>query len=296
MIRTLNGIKETVNFEQGSSLILYNNDECESYPNHWHPAIEIIMPLENSYKAVCGGVSFDLQIGDVLLIAPGTLHRLHAPKVGRRMILQADFSLLSHLKEFDSIMSIIIPAVCINAQNSPEIHAEVEQIMRCIFDEYFGSSPLKEALIYSYMIRMIVLIGRQYTHNVKDSELPDNKHHEYIEKFLFVCDYINKHFDESLTLDQVAAIAGFSKYYFTRLFKQFTGVSFYKYLNRRRIMYAEQLLITRELSITEVAIRSGFGNLSAFIRMFKLLKNCTPTEFRILYQSIDQPLNNCDDD
>ena len=85
-------------------------------------------------------------------------------------------------------------------------------------------------------------------------------------------------------LDDVASLAGFSKYHFSRLFKNFTGLSFYKYLNKKRIEQAEKLLVDPALSITEVALQSGFSSLSAFIRMFKLIKDCTPTEFRSLYE------------
>ncbi len=55
-------------------------------------------------------------------------------------------------------------------------------------------------------------------------------------------------------------------------------------MNKKRIEHAEKLLVDPELSITEVALQSGFSSLSAFIRMFKLIKDCTPTEFRSLYE------------
>ena len=88
---------------------------------------------------------------------------------------------------------------------------------------------------------------------------------------------------ENLTLDDIANIAGFSKFHFTRLFKQFTNVSFYKFLNQKRIANAEKLLANPEYTITDVALNSGFSSLSSFIRMFKIIKNCTPTEFRSMY-------------
>ncbi len=289
MIKSLQGIKETVDFTDGSSILLYDNDEYEDYPPHWHSPMEIILPLNDSYRAVCGGINFELCAGDILIIAPGTVHSLYAPKSGRRLILQVDCSFLSQLKEFDSAMAFISPAICITPQNAPDIHSEIERIMSVLLDEYYGSAKLKQALIYSYLIEMIVLITRRHTNLAKDTAATTVKQQDYIEKFLFVCDYINRHFDEPLMLEQVAALAGFSKFYFTRLFKQFAGVSFYQYLNRRRIMHAEQLLMEPELSVTEVAIRSGFGSLSAFIRMFKLQKNCTPTEFRALYHASDHP-------
>ena len=61
-------------------------------------------------------------------------------------------------------------------------------------------------------------------------------------------------------------------------------MSFYDYLNKERIQVAEKLLLNPELSITEVAFRSGFSSISTFNRVFKNSKNCSPTEFRSLYQ------------
>jgi AraC-like DNA-binding protein len=131
---------------------------------------------------------------------------------------------------------------------------------------------------------MFVLIGRTHATDNDKFETSHNKQQEYIEKFMEVCDYINKHCTENLTLDDVAEMAGFSKYHFSRLFKQFTSHSFYKYLNLRRIMFAEKMLINPETSVTEVALLSGFNSISAFIRMFKICKKCTPTEFRNMFE------------
>lgn len=287
MIKSLHGIRETVDFAEGSSIVVYENDEYEDYPNHWHTPLEIIMPISGGYRVVCEGVSFDLNTGDILLISPGTLHSLYAPQAGRRLIVQVDFSFFSQLKEFNSVLAFMAPGICLSAQGTSEIHAEAKHILHRVLEEHHGKGALKEVLIYSWLTQLIVLVGRQYTEPAPEHAQRMPKHQDYIDKFLSVCDYINQHFDENMTLEDAAALAGFSKFYFTRLFKQFTGVSFYKYLNRRRIMYAEQLLIEPNISVTEVAIRSGFGSLSAFIRMFKLQKGCTPTEFRSLYLAAD---------
>ena len=78
-------------------------------------------------------------------------------------------------------------------------------------------------------------------------------------------------------------IAGFSKYHFTRLFKQFTNNTFYKYLNQKRIELALTFLADPNISVTEAAMQSGFTNPSTFIRVFKAEKGCTPTEFRKMF-------------
>jgi AraC-like DNA-binding protein len=154
-----------------------------------------------------------------------------------------------------------------------------------ISDEYFADAPLSEAAIYAKLIEIFVLIGRSYSPNAKNFNNSAGKQREYTERFLYLCDYINEHYNEDLTLDDVANRSGFSKYHFSRLFKQFTNVSFYKYLNKKRIENAEKLLMDKELTITEVALRCGFSSLSAFIRMFKIVKDCTPTEFKTMFTS-----------
>ncbi len=71
---------------------------------------------------------------------------------------------------------------------------------------------------------------------------------------------------EDLSLEGVASQAGFSKYHFSRLFKQYTDSTFYKYLNQKRIEFAKTLLQDPGVSVTEVAFKSGFSSLSAFLR------------------------------
>jgi AraC-type DNA-binding domain-containing proteins len=288
MIEILNGIKETVNFKENTGIRLYDNDMNEYYPNHWHTPLEIIMPVKSNYTAICSDIEFNLKEGDVLLINPGVVHSLPATPVGERFIFQADFSLLHNIKELESTLSIIAPALVITEENFPSIHSRIENIMYAIKEEYFSNAPLIEASIYAKLIDMFVLIGREYTTKADMFHVTNTKQREYTEKFLSLCNYINENCTKDLTLDEVADLAGFSKYHFTRLFRQFTGVSFYKYLNQKKIAIAENLLIDPDISVTEVALRSGFSSLSAFIRMFKIIKSCTPTEFRNMYNHIER--------
>lgn len=283
MIHILHGNRETVDFDDISSLLLYDNTECEDYPNHWHIPAEIIMPIQNWYSVECAGTHYHLREGDVLLISPGTLHQIRAPEQGRRMIFLADLSTLNGLSEIEFIMTLISPALCITPENAPDIHAAVKGIVEKIFVEYFNATFLRETCVYACLIQLLAIIGKAFAAKVKSpsSENPVSKSH--FEQFIVLFDYINAHYNESLTLEGMANMAGFSKYYFTRLFKQITGSSFYKYLNQTRISCAAHLLSDPQLSIAEVATRSGFSTLSAFIRMFKIHKNCTPTEYRKLY-------------
>jgi AraC-like DNA-binding protein len=171
----------------------------------------------------------------------------------------------------------------ITPQAFPTIHEKLYHYMMEITEEYKKDIPLTETKIYSALLDMFALIGRNHTEQVSllDSEYIKQK--KYTEKFIFICSYISSHCTEDLSLEEVASLVGFSKYHFARLFKQFANISFYKYVNKKRIATAETLLINPHITITEVALRSGFSSPSAFIRMFKIVKSCTPTEFRRMY-------------
>lgn len=284
-MRILDGVYEKVDYRDNSSILLHINKETDNYPPHWHTAVEIIMPISNIYTIVIGKTTYILQEGDILVIPPGELHELIAPKEGLRRILLFDYSLISSLKGITNIFTVLNQPRLITSRNSKDTNAELVKIYDEITNEYNSNNTLREAAVYSLIIKMFVVLGRKYMNS--EHIFPDvklNKQKEYIEKFNLIFDYINENYMEEITLDTIADVAGFSKFHFSRLFKQFTDMSFYDYLNQRRVKEAEKLLLNPNLSITEVAMRSGFSSISTFNRVFKNFKECTPTEFKNLYQ------------
>lgn len=285
MIENLKGIYETVNFKENTNVRLYDNTKIEDYPPHWHTPLEIIMPLANHYTVECGDRTTILREKDIMLICPCCLHTLYSPKDGgRRIFFQPDTSVLRGIKEIETILSLLAPMIVITPEDYPDVHPLIFSLLMEIKDEYLANTPLSEVAIYSKVLSILVLIGRNYTQSAEHFAATDTKQQAYVEKFLYICDYISTHCTEDLTLDYISGLAGFSKFHFTRLFKQFTNVSFYKYLNQKRIATAEKLLANPEYTVTDVAISSGYSSLSSFIRMFKIIKNCTPTEFRNMYE------------
>lgn len=284
MIEKLDGICETVTFQNDLKILLYNNDEAENYPPHWHIPYEIIMPLVNSYRVVCGGKSYSLRENDILLICPGIIHELFAPSSGLRMIFQASLAPFA-INELETLSSVISPAILITPEACPLIHEEVHRLMLQIREEFSKSQPFSGTLIYSYFLKILAEVGRNHTEIIHQNfDTRDGKQKEYMEKFLFVTNYINEHFTEDLSLDKMASLAGFSKYHFTRLFSQYAGTTFYKFLNQKRIGYAKNLLLDPSISVTEAATHSGYTSLSAFLRMFRLNTGCTPTQFRKMHE------------
>jgi len=85
---------------------------------------------------------------------------------------------------------------------------------------------------------------------------------------------------------ELAELAGQSASAFSRYFRRHTGVPFVQYVNRLRINLACQLLMSDELSVTDICYQVGFNNLSNFNRQFLLLKQMSPTRWRT-YQRLN---------
>lgn len=134
--------------------------------------------------------------------------------------------------------------------------------------------------IFVHIGRNVISGGRKNKNQVLRTENNPEKKKEYMETIMSACNYINQHYQEALSLEEVAEFSGFSKFHFTRIFKQCMNMTFYEYLNQKRISKAEELLSTTGESVTEIAMSSGFSSISAFNRTFKSIKGCSPSEYR----------------
>lgn len=283
MIKYLSGRKETVEFDNLPTFLMYDNTDIEEYPEHWHAPMEIIMPLENGYTISCDRNVYYLDVHDVLIVPPGVVHKCHASP-GRRLIFQAALSKFAILNDFNTKFSSILPAMLITSETYPDIHAQCVSLMLNIMDEYFSDDIAKEYAIASDVLKMMELTLRATDMQSKAASSSASKHQMNIEIFDQIREFTLKHCTENLSLDEISERSGFSKFYFSRAFKSYSGISYYRYLNICRINYSAELLIDPEISITEVAISSGFNSISSFIRMFKQIKGCTPSDYRRMHE------------
>ena len=92
--------------------------------------------------------------------------------------------------------------------------------------------------------------------------------------------YMAAHFQENITLSQMASALGVSKYMLSRVFSGTFHCNFNKYLNETRLDYACALLEYTGQSITDVCMTSGFESQRTFNRVFRQQYHMTPREFR----------------
>ena len=97
-----------------------------------------------------------------------------------------------------------------------------------------------------------------------------------------VTSYINSHFTEELSVDELASLAGLSRFYFIRLFKKRTGCTPHEYLVNTRLNHAKYLLKNTNLTIKEICFASGFADESRFCTCFRDCVGVRPSEYRVL--------------
>lgn len=94
------------------------------------------------------------------------------------------------------------------------------------------------------------------------------------------CDHIDRHYQMPLDLDQLARVARVSKFYFVRCFEATYGETPIRYLTRRRIERAQDLLRLANLTVTEVCMAVGFASLGSFSSRFTQVVGESPTAYR----------------
>ena len=115
---------------------------------------------------------------------------------------------------------------------------------------------------------------------------------EYIKKhfnsrnkrILTIHDYLMKNYRESIDLKQIASLVSMAEGSLCRFFKMHVGITIFEYLNQIKIEFACNLLMDNNLSILDVAIDSGFNNLSHFNKQFKLITGVTPKDYRLKFK------------
>ncbi|MGW5953900.1 AraC family transcriptional regulator [Bacillus mycoides] len=104
---------------------------------------------------------------------------------------------------------------------------------------------------------------------------------EYLRRIYKVQDYIESHINDSLSIEDLANVAGFSKFHFHRIFKGMMDERLSRYVNRLKLERATHLLTYRlDMTITDIAYHYGFTDSAVFSRTFKSHYGVSPSHYR----------------
>lgn len=141
-----------------------------------------------------------------------------------------------------------------------------------IYRLFANAAPIRENDMSRYITTMLSELV-----TVHNSTPGETSRSEIIENTMA---YINEHFRENLSLQDIADYASLSPYYFTRVFTAETGFTPHQYLIATRISFAKYLLQSGEMPVKEIAFNSGFSSESAFCSTFRKREKVTPGEYR----------------
>jgi AraC-like DNA-binding protein len=155
-----------------------------------------------------------------------------------------------------------------------ELVSRVESILKQMLVEYREKGPGYGRMIRLKLEELGLLLERSLGHSCpagSDSIAPG------IEE---VVTHIQSHHSEDFSLASLSRLCGLTPSYFSRLFKEKTGIPVFEYINRVRIQKARGLLKRTEMSILEIAFAVGYNNISFFNRYFRKLNGMSPREYR----------------
>lgn len=278
--RVLQDKREYVTYPDDSSVRVWYSDVPWKYELHDHSAVEILLTLEGSVTYTVDDIVYQVRKGEVLIIPPDMQHSLSMGEESSRYLFLFEPEGILSMRDIKTLTPYFHRPF--HLRDGSEAHVRIRELLLKLKDVYEKRELMWNTVCYSYLLRVYAILGQRYLNGVRN-RIPDGGRIVESEVITASMTYINNHYKQDLSLEDVAEFAGFSRYYFSRSFKKQTGYSFKDYLCEKRLQVATDLLIRTDKSMKDVAAESGFGSVATFNRVFREKKGCTPTQFRAIY-------------
>jgi len=260
----------------------YRSNQDISMTFHSHPFYEIYYFHEGRCNYIIGPHVYSLQPGDLIVMHGMTLHMPNpdrrVPYVRSMIHFHPEFvhefmhrSLtVPLLKPFEELRNYRI-------QVGPRREEAEEKLAEMA--KWYASN--EEHAYERFLLRFIdflYLVNELCRKPMDTADALGSERERHVQR---VIDYIEAHYAEDLTMDDLEQNLHLSKHYLSRVFKEWTGTTVFQYVYHRRINQAKTLfLIDNRLSVTEVGARVGFKHLPHFSRVFKQSEGCSPEQYR----------------
>ena len=247
---------------------------------HHHDFYEVYFFLSGNVQYNIESRSYLLTPGDVLLISPMELHQ---PMFGNdhreyeRIVLWIDKQFLEGFSLTEGTFAACFDTANPNHSNLLRPEGVQRQFLMFLLEQLLSESesrePYQEICSMSYLAQVLVLLNRLALQQRREEPMtaPDSTVYN-------VLGYINDHYSENLTLDELANRFFISKYHLSREFQRLVGTSVHRYIVQKRLVMAKQMLSSGRPS-SEVYQSCGFGDYSNFYRAFKTEYQISPKEY-----------------
>ncbi|WP_342480152.1 AraC family transcriptional regulator [Paenibacillus sp. FSL L8-0340] len=244
----------------------------QKFPNHFHDYYVIGFIEQGKRYLVCNHEEYILNSGDVIIFNPQDPHaceQLDGRTLDYRCINIEPEIMRHYVLEITGAGDLprFTPTVLYQSELAMSLH----ELHRMLLEE---QSDFQKEELFLFLLEQLL---REYS----DAELP-SPNRELTMEIKSICQYIESHYMESITLNQLTGLTGLSKYHLLRLFTKQKGISPYCYLETIRINHAKRLLEQGMLPI-EVTLLTGFSDQSHFTNFFKKLIGLTPKQYMRIF-------------
>jgi len=265
--------------------IIYNENREHHISNpHWHNEIEIYCSVEGNYTYNVQNTEYILQSGDLLVVNASDIHSSCNRDLGNKdLIIQISSDFPTHFGLPARLPEAHIPykKLCehkVEAQVKNIIdnltHAEGyikhDEITNLLFQN--NADLYTDYLVQFEIAKLWVLLAK-----VLNSGFPTEENDSKISAAL---KYIEQHYSEDISLDDISAIMGYSAEHTSRIFKSTLGITYKKYLTTLRIKKACILLVETNKKINDIYHECGFISQNTFNESFRKQMKCSPEEYR----------------
>lgn len=236
---------------------------------HWHESIEVLYMLEGCCTVAGGRETITAHAGDVVVINSNELHTIYT-ETGHGV-----YHCLIVDKTFCDELSLDLSEMWFEPlSRSPEL----DRLFAAIAEETQRRPPLYKLNVRACAQQLLVYLYRHCLVENPSVHAPEANHKTALVKAVIA--YLRAHFREEISMDQIGAALGFSKYYLCHAFREVTGSTVVDTLNSIRCAYALQMLSTGRYTVSECAEQCGFSTLSYFSRTYRRYRGCAPSEER----------------
>lgn len=257
---------ERLRLPSGLHLTVAKHTVSGVHPQHWHSYFEIEIILAGSGKYIINDVEYDISQNAVFLLTSTDFHYLETDEDTHLLNISFDSEMLS-----DGDMAALVSGHTKKAYVfESEEYERLINAARILQHECETAGECQKEMLF-YIVKCLLKKNAVQPEGIKNQE-----HNRGIRKAIV---YMEMHFAEKITLETVAAVAGYNAAYFSDLFSRLTGETYIEALSRIRLGHAKSML-AGGFSVSDACFMSGFGSLSNFLEIFKKHYKLSPHEYK----------------
>lgn len=252
-------------------------------PYHWHPELEIITVISGEVGITIAENQYIGQQGDVFFVDSEQLHEIRggAENLFRAYVFPLDSLQFQRTDLAQSELLAPLAARELTFRTALRHDAAgcagIREAFGLIERAYAAGGTGYQLMVKAALLQIIAIAA---VNGILERRAAPQGADYRAQTLKGIVEYLNEHFTEPLRLNDVAARFGLSPQYFCTFFKDNLGKTMVQHVNFLRIEQASRLLRETDQPIMEIAFSVGFENFSYFIRRFRDVFGCTPSQYR----------------